>query len=402
MLIGRTVTGLSSAALAACLCIATHTQAQTGRGLDRPLYRPLDAIPGQANVAPRRSFADEIRFRNAIVTGNAPGGRSFRGDVGYTAPFEFRGELSTDDNFAFRRDAFFGGLAGVGIRGTDALQYQFALTTGSSVPPALAGALSFGRGGGEGAAGSLAAAGFMPGVGAPALQPLRPGAFGQPGPGDGLRVPTEPIATPPIDGLPDRSEPGALAAGFVPSSPLPTLRSTAAFTSVRTLRPELLGYGDGGRERVVASSLGGVQLQRNDDFADDRRPDNRFAIASPTAVESAAASRPDPTAGGTAYGQAVARLAAISAIPTPNPTGAPSTGQLAGVDAPTGGPNADADLSPQDAALARLAPWQRRLVDLQQQLGDLEREASLTNARTDAQAARAASTTGMPSVMPPE
>lgn len=95
---------------------------------------------GSGGINPSRpDFAAEVRLRNAIVTGNAPGGISFRGDVGYRAPGEFLARLGSNDDFAFRRDSFYSGLAGQGIRGTDALQYQFALTTGRAPPAALSG-----------------------------------------------------------------------------------------------------------------------------------------------------------------------------------------------------------------------------------------------------------------------
>ena len=107
----------------------------------------LDANPGQygsSNYA-RPSLVDELRFRNSIATGNAPGGLSFRGDLGYRSAGEFTGELGSDSLFAFRRDSLYSGLAGMGIRGTDALQYQFALTTGSAPPRNLIGNLSYTR-----------------------------------------------------------------------------------------------------------------------------------------------------------------------------------------------------------------------------------------------------------------
>src|SRR5690606_2294464 len=84
-------------------------------------------------------LAAEMRFRNAVVTGNAPGGLSFRGDVGYRAAGEFTGRLGADDTFSFRRDTVYSGLGGMGLRGTDSLQYQFALTTGMRPPPGFAG-----------------------------------------------------------------------------------------------------------------------------------------------------------------------------------------------------------------------------------------------------------------------
>lgn len=109
--------------------------------------RALDAgqnTRGRFNDA-RPSFSQELQFRNAIVTGNAPGGLSFRGDLGYRASGEFTGDLGSDELFSFRRDSLFSGLAGMGIRGTDALQYQFSLTTGARPPQNLMGDLSYAR-----------------------------------------------------------------------------------------------------------------------------------------------------------------------------------------------------------------------------------------------------------------
>ncbi len=110
-----------------------------GRALDNSL-----SVQSQFN-ARRPSLAQELRFRNAIVTGNAPSGLSFRGDVGYRAPGEFEGELGSNDLFAFRRDSLYSGLAGMGIRGSEALQLQFALTTGGRPPRNLIGSLAYPR-----------------------------------------------------------------------------------------------------------------------------------------------------------------------------------------------------------------------------------------------------------------
>lgn len=107
----------------------------------------LDANPGnQGRInRPRPSFSQELQFRNAIVTGNAPGGLSFRGDLGYRAPGEFTGDLGSDALYSFRRDSLTSGLAGMGIRGTDALQYQFSLSTGAQPPRNLMGDMAFTR-----------------------------------------------------------------------------------------------------------------------------------------------------------------------------------------------------------------------------------------------------------------
>lgn len=118
-----------------------HAQNALGDG------RVLDANPGQGGRfnAARPSFSQELQFRNAIVTGNAPGGLSFRGDLGYRAAGEFTGDIGSDELFSFRRDSLYSGLAGMGIRGTDALQYQFSLTTGARPPQNIMGDLSIAR-----------------------------------------------------------------------------------------------------------------------------------------------------------------------------------------------------------------------------------------------------------------
>jgi hypothetical protein len=114
--------------------------------LDKPLDRNTRVGGGGVNQ-PRPDLTQELRLRNAIVTGNAPGGFSFRGDVGYRAPGEFFGSLGSNETFSFRRDSYYSGLGGLGIRGTDALQYQFAMTTGNAPPPGFLGAPTFSRSG---------------------------------------------------------------------------------------------------------------------------------------------------------------------------------------------------------------------------------------------------------------
>lgn len=132
---------LLSAALIAGCAGSAYAQNALGDGT------ALDANTGQNGTRnyTRPNFAAELSFRNSIATGNAPGGLSFRGDLGYRAAGEFSGDLGSDSLFAFRRDSLYSGLAGMGIRGTDALQYQFALTTGSMPPQNLMGNMSLAR-----------------------------------------------------------------------------------------------------------------------------------------------------------------------------------------------------------------------------------------------------------------
>ena len=171
----------------------------------------------------RPSLEREVQFRNAIATGNAPGGLSFRGDLGYTAVGEFQGELGSDSLYAFRRDSLYSGLAGMGIRGTDAIQYQFSMTTGSRVTRGLTGNLSVSR-----LAGSSSAS-FAGGIG-------DTGA---------------PIAIDPEDAL-----------ARAQSRVMGTLRSTSSYSSTSGLVPELVTTYEHGIQRdaygLVASPLMGL------------------------------------------------------------------------------------------------------------------------------------------------
>lgn len=107
-----------------------------GRGLQRQLHTTRDQI-----VGPSRSerFQQELAFRDSIVTGNAGGGFAFRGDPGYSSRFGFRGQTAEDDLYAFQRDSLTSALAPSGLRGVDALQYQFSLATGGGARSPLEG-----------------------------------------------------------------------------------------------------------------------------------------------------------------------------------------------------------------------------------------------------------------------
>ena len=215
-----------------------------GHALDNPRQ-----VGGPAYNPNRRDFRDELRLRNAIVTGNAPGGLSFRGDVGYTSPLEFRGELGSDDTFAFRRDSLYSGLAGAGIRGTDALQYQFALTTGGRLPEGLTGQLAYTRDGSVYSRSPTAPTGSAPNG---AVDPSR-----RPGQWDST-----------LERAPVVDE---------PTSQTSMLRSTGAYTSTRSYQPYLVAAiqtDSAGQDRVglTANPLRGLRIA---DFAepdDDRQP----------------------------------------------------------------------------------------------------------------------------------
>lgn len=238
----------STLTLAALLLAAAPALAQDALGDGTALDQNLRQGSGGKNAA-RPDLARELQFRNAIVTGNAPGGLSFREDVGYTSPGGFRDALGSDDLFAFRRDSLYSGLAGLGIRGTDALQYQFGLTTGSTLPPGLRGSLQVERGFDRSASASS----------------------------DTLFTQREESD--------DR--------GFA----LWALRSPASIVSTRGMQPAVISTAftaeDGGRFALTASTLRGVHLDRLDYLrAGAKRPEP----AAPAAAVPVSPDRPaEPT-----------------------------------------------------------------------------------------------------------
>ncbi len=125
----RRIAALTGVCGLALTLFVSAAQAQNALGDGRILDRNLQ--PGSGGVNTRvRDIDAQIRFSNAIVTGNAPGLASFRGNVGYLAPGDFEGRLGSNDLFPFIRDAAPPAYAAqAGLRGTDALRYQFGLTT---------------------------------------------------------------------------------------------------------------------------------------------------------------------------------------------------------------------------------------------------------------------------------
>ncbi|MEM8756240.1 MAG: hypothetical protein AAGF47_00470 [Planctomycetota bacterium] len=223
---------------------------QNAQGDGRQLDGNQQQGAGRTIPATRADFSAESRFRSAIVTGNAPNGLSFRSDVGYASEREFRGEvtseelfefqggLASDDIFMFRRDSLYSGLSGLGIRGTDALQYQFALTTGNRPPPELAGALTVSRD---------AFLSISPAVQstAAAIESTRPSPAAAPV----MRAPAEELA-------------------MLSGAGMWRLRSPSAFTAERSLAESIVGTvttGEGQTIGITASPLGGIrQLVTNE------------------------------------------------------------------------------------------------------------------------------------------
>lgn len=131
--------GLRLIALAglAMSVVASPAVAQNALGDGRRLDRSLNTQSNYNSGGSRRAFVDDLRVRNAVVTGNAAGGRSFRGDVGYTGSSDFRGSLGSEDIFTFRRDASFApGFNSGASRGISGLQTQLGATSGSNITSA--------------------------------------------------------------------------------------------------------------------------------------------------------------------------------------------------------------------------------------------------------------------------
>ncbi len=282
---------------------------------------------------PGRDFKKELEFRNAIVTGNAPGGISFRGDVGYRAPGEFFSSLGSNDTFAFRRDSAYSGLGGLGLRGPDALQYQFALTTGNSVPTGLTGIPVFGRSGAGAAPGDL-----------PSTRP---------------------------DGLKDITEPRPGDFGYdTRGLTLMAVRSPSAYVANRGLQPTLLGRtgeNSGETKAITASMLRGVAFDDIGVLAsrtpkEEKKPESALpSTAVNTGVSSTAPSNTaTSTEIHTAYQDLVERLTKAA----PEKPGAEK-------------PAADKAATDKTAAdkKAEVPEWQRRMDELREHLRDKSRPA---------------------------
>lgn len=75
--------------------------------------RTLDANPqvGSGGRNTPIGGLPDYRMRNLLITGNVAGGRGFRGSVGYTSEFDFRGELGSDELFNYRATSAYSDLA---------------------------------------------------------------------------------------------------------------------------------------------------------------------------------------------------------------------------------------------------------------------------------------------------
>lgn len=125
-------------ALAAVLLCSGAAFGQNALGDGRALDRNLRVGSGGYNT-PVRDLQAQIRYNNAVVTGQAAGGKSFQGDLGYRADNDFAASLGSDATYTFRRDSAYSAAPLLGIRSSDAIRYQFALSTGSALPQQFAG-----------------------------------------------------------------------------------------------------------------------------------------------------------------------------------------------------------------------------------------------------------------------
>lgn len=140
---------------------AVSAHAQNALGDGRGLQRNTNKYDSSLGPVNRGFDIQAARMRDAIVFGRAPGGLTTRVSS-LPDSSQFMGALGTDTLYNFRRDSYLSGLAGQGIRSTDALQYQFAMTTGGAVakPGLLDGTLAVGRFGGASGASVTESAGL--------------------------------------------------------------------------------------------------------------------------------------------------------------------------------------------------------------------------------------------------
>lgn len=129
--------------------MAASARAQNALGDGRGMQKNTNRFDSSLGPVNKGFDVQGARMRDAIVFGRAPGGLTTR-TSSLPDSSQFMGRLGTDTLYNFRRDSYFSGLAGQGIRSTDALQYQFAMTTGGAVrkPGQLEGTLEVGRFGG--------------------------------------------------------------------------------------------------------------------------------------------------------------------------------------------------------------------------------------------------------------
>jgi hypothetical protein len=129
------------------MALAPTSSAQDALGSGDALDANLSVTEGRRNSAVGARGNDRYSARNLLITGNVPGGRGFRGTVGYSAATDFRATAGSDDLYSFRADSAFSSIgyatsrAGQSLRfGQDLglLEYRRSSTPPSIVPGAPA------------------------------------------------------------------------------------------------------------------------------------------------------------------------------------------------------------------------------------------------------------------------
>jgi hypothetical protein len=126
----RSLLAMIAAAGFALPASAQVQSGESGRALDANRQVGSGGINQPAAVI-------DFAVRNAVITGNVPDGREFRGDVGYSAPTEFRGQLGSDDLFRFNARSL-GSSLPVASRGG-----AYNIDVGSVVVPRTTGAPTY-------------------------------------------------------------------------------------------------------------------------------------------------------------------------------------------------------------------------------------------------------------------
>jgi hypothetical protein len=118
--------------LASGSCLSASAQQPAGGG-GRALDANLSATQGRYND-PVKDLQALNRFNQAIANGNAGFGKNLRVPTATSGFDNFRGSLSTSEFYRFNRDSSSGAQVSAGLSGTDALRYQFAISSGGAVP----------------------------------------------------------------------------------------------------------------------------------------------------------------------------------------------------------------------------------------------------------------------------
>ncbi|MBY0111338.1 MAG: hypothetical protein K2Y21_00845 [Phycisphaerales bacterium] len=332
--------------------LASSASAQNALGDGRGLQKNTNKYDASKGPVNKGWDKDAARFRNAIVFGNAPGSSQRSSTLRDSS--QFMGSLGSDSLYNFRRDSYYSGLAGQGIRGTEALQYQFALTTGGST-----------RGS------SLTGAGFV-------ARDSGSTGGGVTGFSQSSGIERKP------SWLSDSSRPGG------------TLRSTASYSTSLSLRPSIVGQGldDSGRSfAVVASPLLGMQPVRREVSSPLNQPVGNQPVGSQqVGAKPEELAAPDPrsaAAGGpesakaeaaaraakevTIYDSLARRLAerGKAMIPETGETAPGSrTATPSGTTPPGNTPSEPGATTPKEAADIGKPKWLRDIEDLKDSLSD--------------------------------